>query len=533
MPGMRRFPALLTGASALALSLAALPASASGAAPSSPELPLGPPGLSETRGTEVLQPGVEVTTITRGARDGSTRWTVEVSVPSGQQSPDPDAPPRALQDRASAEEHVRRLADAGFGAQAEPVEQPAVADVDAGLLGYRVRLAELFPDKAAAEAEVARLRSAGFTSRAWYTGWDGTSDAPGPWTVRVVTIDPRRFRGDLDATFGPTLEDRERTTDLARQERAAVAVNGGFFVFDPRAGAEGDPAGVGVYGGHVLSEPVGDRPALLMDGGARRTAVVRPTWRGRADLPSGRQEVDGVNRVPGLIRNCGGTPDDTPTWLPLHDVTCSDPDELVAFTPAFGPTTPSGPGAEAVLDRRGVVVAVQPDRGTALGPGQRSLQGTGNLATRVASLRPGDRIGLQVALSGDRDQTSAPDVSVVNGGPELVRDGRLHITQQQDGMVHPGDPSFAYGWVLQRNPRTFAGVDARGRTLLVTVDGRQEAHLGLSIPETADVARSLGMVDAVNLDGGGSTAMAIGGQLVSSPSDAAGERAVGDAIVVR
>ena len=81
--------------------------------------------------------------------------------------------------------------------------------------------------------------------------------------------------------------------------------------------------------------------------------------------------------------------------------------------------------------------------------------------------------------------------------------------------------------------RAFAGVDARGRTLLVTVDGRQEAHLGLSIPETADVERSLGMVDAVNLDGGGSTAMAIGGQLVSSPSDAAGERAVGDAIVVR
>ena len=47
------------------------------------------------------------------------------------------------------------------------------------------------------------------------------------------------------------------------------------------------------------------------------------------------------------------------------------------------------------------------------------------------------------------------------------------------------------------------------------------------------MARSLGKVDAVNLDGGGSTAMAVGGQLVSSPSDAAGERAVGDAIVVR
>ena len=47
------------------------------------------------------------------------------------------------------------------------------------------------------------------------------------------------------------------------------------------------------------------------------------------------------------------------------------------------------------------------------------------------------------------------------------------------------------------------------------------------------MARSLGMVDAMNLDGGGSTAMVVRDQLVSSPSDAAGERPVGDALFVR
>jgi exopolysaccharide biosynthesis protein len=69
--------------------------------------------------------------------------------------------------------------------------------------------------------------------------------------------------------------------------------------------------------------------------------------------------------------------------------------------------------------------------------------------------------------------------------------------------------------------------------MFVTVDGRQPGELGLSIPETAAVARSLGMVKAMNLDGGGSTAMVIRGALISHPSDATGERAVGDAIVVR
>jgi exopolysaccharide biosynthesis protein len=114
-----------------------------------------------------------------------------------------------------------------------------------------------------------------------------------------------------------------------------------------------------------------------------------------------------------------------------------------------------------------------------------------------------------------------------------MEDGVVHVTQQRDGMHQVSNPSFEYGWFLQRNPRTFAGTDARGRTLFVTVDGRQLGELGLSIPETAAVARSLGMIEAINLDGGGSTAMVIRGSLISHPSDASGERAVGDAIVIR
>jgi exopolysaccharide biosynthesis protein len=45
--------------------------------------------------------------------------------------------------------------------------------------------------------------------------------------------------------------------------------------------------------------------------------------------------------------------------------------------------------------------------------------------------------------------------------------------------------------------------------------------------------RALGARNAVNLDGGGSTTMAIGATLVNRPSDATGERPIGDAIVLR
>ena len=52
-----------------------------------------------------------------------------------------------------------------------------------------------------------------------------------------------------------------------------------------------------------------------------------------------------------------------------------------------------------------------------------------------------------------------------------------------------------------------------------------------SVP--ARVARSLGLVDAVNLDGGGSTTMVVRGAVISHPSDTTGERPVGDALLIR
>lgn len=496
-------------------------------------LDLGPKGLPEHRTVRTLEPGVTLTQIVRGQTDPNDRWAVEATIPSGETSPDPDAPAAAIQDRETATDYAAELSAAGFPAKATRVEQPEVADIPAGTLGWRVRLTQSYTDKPAATATAGALKKAGFSGRVWFTGWDGDSASRGPWTVNVLTIDPKRFDGTLGATYGADLENRETPSVLAKFTHSKAVINAGFFVLDPAAGAEGDPAGAAVYDGRLASEPVGSRPVLVLDRRAQHTQVVRPTWRASVKLPSGRAALDGINRVPGLIRNCGGTADDLPTAEPRHDVTCTDADEFVLFTPDFGASTPSGDGAEAVLSASGKVLKVSSSRGVELAKGQRSLQGIGSKAAQIAQLRPGQRVDVRTELRAGGHPLTKRGTSVVNGGPELTRNGRVHITQRQDGMSHPDNPSFAYGWVLQRNPRTLAGVDRAGRTMLVTVDGRQTADLGLSIPEAAAVARSLGMVDSMNLDGGGSTAMVSDGQLITHPSDAAGERPVGDAIFIR
>jgi len=72
-----------------------------------------------------------------------------------------------------------------------------------------------------------------------------------------------------------------------------------------------------------------------------------------------------------------------------------------------------------------------------------------------------------------------------------------------------------------------------GRVLLVAADGRAPGYAnGLSFAEEAAVMAALGASSAVNLDGGGSTAMTVADELVTRPSDATGERPVGDAIAL-
>ena len=174
-----------------------------------------------------------------------------------------------------------------------------------------------------------------------------------------------------------------------------------------------------------------------------------------------------------------------------------------------------------VLDRRDCVVRVRDTRGVALLPGQTSLQATG---------RDGARL-LQVASTGCLRTISAltdPDgrpvhlstsTYAVNGHPQLTAHG---------AVVAPTiDDSFN-----ARNPRTFAGHTAGGKIVLGVIDGRQTTSVGTTITETAAVAQSLGLVDSLNLDGGGSSTMVIDQQLINTPSNTgAVERSVGDALI--
>jgi hypothetical protein len=483
------------------------------------ELPLGSPDLKEKRTIKRVTPGVTYTKIERGRQSKQDFYTVDVAFKA---------------DRASAEEVAARLEADGYDPEIVEVEDRAPDDPQAGPLGYLVRVGS-FATQAEADGLRVELAAKGYTGlRTVYTGEDG-GGTTGPWVVHVLRVDPDRYDGALEPELATQIvPERELLTSISARTNALAAINGGYFVIGEADGTPGDLAGISVLDGGLVSEAVDGRTSLVLpegDGEGADVAALSDTV-SAASSDGATRLVDGKNRKPGLIRGCGGEGGDTPTEAPKHDFTCTDASELILFTPIFGTSTEPGEGAEAVLDASGRVTELREGRGGPIPPGGSVLSGTGEGADWLrAHAQPGQTIRVSEKVSGG----SALDggTGVVNGGPRLVRDGRVEITAFAEGFVYPENPEFYYRFGERRNPRTLAGVTREGDLLLVAVDGRKPGYsVGASFEESADIMDALGSREAVNLDGGGSTGMTLGDRLVTRPSDPTGERPIGDAVVL-
>ena len=123
----------------------------------------------------------------------------------------------------------------------------------------------------------------------------------------------------------------------------------------------------------------------------------------------------------------------------------------------------------------------------------------------------------------------------VGGGPMLVKDGKNVAEDNYWKEVFDGGGIAG----TSRQPRTAVGATADGKLLLLVCDGRNmRGSAGFTLVELADKMIALGAVDAVNLDGGGSSTMVgCDGTVLNRPSDTGSaetivERKISTAIVI-
>jgi len=110
--------------------------------------------------------------------------------------------------------------------------------------------------------------------------------------------------------------------------------------------------------------------------------------------------------------------------------------------------------------------------------------------------------GTQVSLTSQPSNDLGLAPFVIGGGPLLLQDGRIVL----NGVAE----AFSAGFLSQGAPRTVIASDG-SQLWLMTFEGTSDS--GPTLPETAQLLQSLGLRDALNLDGGSSTGLVMGGTL--------------------
>ena len=100
-------------------------------------------------------------------------------------------------------------------------------------------------------------------------------------------------------------------------------------------------------------------------------------------------------------------------------------------------------------------------------------------------------------------------------------------------LIVNGEPEISQTTVTGLNPRTAIGQTEDGRIIFLVIDGRQGLKWGASLQDVQKVMIQLGAVNAMALDGGGSTAMYYNGEIINNPSNLTGERSVPDIVYVK
>ena len=320
------------------------------------------------------------------------------------------------------------------------------------------------------------------------------------WTIRVLVVDSKRARLRL-AQAMDEIAGAETTSSMAIRHGALAAINGGYF--RTTGIVRGEPVGALTIGGKVLSEPVQNRAALALsdDGKQVRPAITHVTMKaelrvnGKATVP-----ISGFNRP-------------------------REKDELVVFTPEFHRTTLTTPDGIEFIVERNRVTAVRDGAGSQSIPPNGFIVSASGAARESAlkSLPRGSGVEIKTEVKTDPPLSFNPDF-ILGGGPQLIASGKKVFADESK--------RYSDSLYRQRHPRTAIGWRTDGKLILVTVDGRQKLSVGMTMDELASLMLELGCVEAMNLDGGGSTAMVVKNKIVNSPSDATGERAVSDALLI-
>ena len=309
----------------------------------------------------------------------------------------------------------------------------------------------------------------------------------GPVRAHLLEVDFKAGYALRPVLSNDSVAGIEALSEMAARSQAVAMINGPYYM------RSGEILGVLKIDQTLVSTPDTPRTSfgVLPDG---KIIFDSPAFTGHVELPDKTKiPIDGVNRGRGES-------------------------ELILYNTYYAYWTLTVGGGREFLVRDGRIVDIRNDN-SVISEGTVVLSASGRQAWLMADLKIGDPLKIVQTLGPVWDKVT----QAVGAGPCLVKNGEIYMTTLGE--------EFGSDVAGGRAPRTALGITKDGKALLVVVDGRSRSSVGYTLLELARFMLEQGAVEAMNLDGGGSSQMIIGSQIVNTPSDGR-ERRLGAGIAV-
>lgn len=268
------------------------------------------------------------------------------------------------------------------------------------------------------------------------------------------------------------LNSKSTVRRIAQKENAIIAINGGFF--KPQTGV---PLGALMIDGKVLTGPIFNRVgiAIFEEGNKTRFKMDNINFDINAYTKSGAVKIDNINQ-------------------PRMSIAYT-----LLYTNDWGAASPQAPSNGYNLLVSGNKIVKMSANPIPMQEGEMVIQGPKETIIKLARDK---EIYIHLKLQDELKNAR----HIIGAGPYLVKDSQIYVDVKTQKLQAIGG----------KNPRSAIGYRDDGTFIIVTIDGREQASVGMTLYELATLMKNLGCTHAMNFDGGSSSAMYVKGKIVNT-----------------
>ena len=243
-----------------------------------------------------------------------------------------------------------------------------------------------------------------------------------------------------------------------------LAINGTYFKQDT-----GTPLGALIINNEIITGPIFNRVALGI--GEKDFSTAQLNFEGTLKIGKKQIKLDNINQ-PRMLYS-----------------------QVLIYTKKWGEKSP-------ISKSKCKHVAIQNNKIIAISNSPIIIPQNGYVITGskdiLSDLKIGKKVNIDYAITPNLNNAK----HIISGGPYLMKQGEVYIDTQVEKL----------NGITGRNPRTAIGYTKDNTMIMVTIEGRKEGSSGVTLKERASIMTKLGCYEAINLDGGSSTAMFLQGK---------------------